>query len=157
MHGIDLDSLSPRQAAAAVRLVATPIDTAALLAEAGSDDAGATVLFVGTTRRQTGGSTTAWLEYEAHHDLAAARLVAIREEAMRRFGLRRCLLVHRLGRVGVGEASVAVVASSAHRREAFAATEWLMEALKRSVPIWKCEGRDDGSWSWVHEGGRPEP
>lgn len=156
MSGMDLDIPSPGQASAAVRLVETPIDTAALLAEAGSEDAGATVLFVGTTRRRTGESTTAWLDYEAHHDLATAQLIVLREEAMRRFGLRRCLLVHRLGRVTVGEASVAVVAASAHRREAFAATEWLMEALKRSVPIWKCEGRDDGSRSWVHEGGRPD-
>lgn len=142
----------PRPAALLVRQA---IDPERLLAAVGAHAAGANVLFVGTTRGTTAGVATTRLEYEAHEPMAEARLAALRDEAVRRFGLTGCAVVHRLGVVAVGEASVAIAASSPHRREAFAAAQWLIDHIKREVPIWKCEERPDGSREWVHPDGSP--
>lgn len=145
----------------AVLLTDEPIDGAALLASVGSAAAGANLLFLGTTRSRTSLAATGQeirterLEYEAHAMLARAELDRLRAEAVSRFGLVGCCIVHRLGAVAVGEASVAVAVSAAHRREAFEAAEWVMEELKRRVPIWKCEVAPDGGRAWVHPGDTP--
>jgi molybdopterin synthase catalytic subunit len=133
-------------------LVRDPIDGAAVLAAVAAPEAGGNVLFLGSTRGVTAGVTTLGLDYEAHEPLALAMLRDLAAEAVRRFGLCGCRIVHRLGRVAVGEASIAIAASSPHRREAFAATEWLLERIKTTVPIWKCEEGHDGVRSWVHPG-----
>lgn len=130
-----------------------PIDTTGVLASVADRAAGANVLFTGTTRGVTDGLTTRRLVYEAHEPLARSLLVRLRDEAAGRFGLVACAVTHRLGSVGVGEVSVAVAASAPHRREAFAAAEWLMERIKREVPIWKAEEGRDGVLDWLH----PEP
>lgn len=132
------------------RLVRGAIDGQRLLAEVAGTAAGANVLFLGTTRGMTDGVTTQALEYEAHEPMAAAALETLRTDAMQRFDLIGCCIEHRLGVVAVGEASVAIATSAAHRREAFAAAEWLMERIKADVPIWKCEVGPDGSRGWVH-------
>lgn len=134
------------------RLVRDPIDGAAVLAAVAAPEAGGNVLFLGSTRGVTAGVTTLGLDYEAHEPLALAMLRDLAAEAVRRFGLCGCRIVHRLGRVAVGDASIAIAASSPHRREAFAATEWLLERIKTTVPIWKCEEGHDGVRSWVHPG-----
>lgn len=126
------------------------IDQVALLASVADPDVGATVLFLGTTRRHTGDAVTERLEYEAHEPMAVSELSRLRDAALVRFGLAGCGIVHRLGVVGVGEASVAVATAAAHRREAFAAAEWVMEEIKRSVPIWKCDESAAGGRRWVH-------
>lgn len=136
--------------AARCSLVHDRIDTAAVLAGVAGDAAGANVLFVGTTRGLTGDVVTRGLEYEAHEPLAAAQLAGIADQAAKTFALTACTIVHRLGCVPVGEASVAVAASAPHRREAFAAAEWLMEQIKQTVAIWKREESADGSLTWVH-------
>ncbi|MFM8705474.1 MAG: molybdenum cofactor biosynthesis protein MoaE [Planctomycetia bacterium] len=133
-----------------VRLVHGAIDTAAVLEAVASDAAGANVLFVGTTRGITDGIVTRSLEYEAHEPMARGELERLRDEAIARFGLESCAIVHRLGTVPVGEASVAIAASAPHRREAFAAAEWHMEQVKRVVPVWKREEAADGGHTWVH-------
>lgn len=138
-----------------VRLVHETIDTAAALAAVASAAAGANVLFVGTTRGITDGVVTRSLEYEAHEPMARGELERLRDEAIARFGLAGCAIVHRLGTVPVGEASVAIAASAPHRREAFAAAEWLMEQVKRVVPVWKREEAADGGRTWVHPDLRP--
>lgn len=139
-----------------VELIHRPIDAAALLGRVGSPDAGANLLFTGTTRRTTGPVTTDWLDYEAYEPLARAELKRLRDEAITRFGLRGCGIVHRLGRVAVGETSVAVAVSAAHRREALAAVDWLLNELKRQVPIWKREsGPAGGEWVHPESAGRP--
>lgn len=143
------------------RLVREPLDPARLLAAVADDAAGANVLFVGTTRGVTAGVATSRLVYEAHEPLARDALERLREEAMHRFGVSRCIVHHRIGIVPVGEASVVIAASAPHRREAFAAAEWLMERIKQVVPIWKCEEAPDGSRAWIHpdaavaDGARP--
>ena len=131
-------------------LVHGPIDVAALLAAVADAAAGGNVLFVGTTRGVTDGVVTVRLEYDAHAGMAAALLERLRREAVARFGLVACAVQHRLGPVAVGEMSVAIATSAAHRREAFAAAEWLIDRIKREVPIWKCEEAADGGRAWVH-------
>lgn len=139
-----------------VSLVHEAIDAAAVLAAVASDAAGANVLFVGTTRGITDGVVTRSLDYEAHEPMARGELARLREEAVARFGLEACAIAHRLGTVPVGEASVAIAASAPHRREAFAAAEWLMEQVKRVVPVWKREEAADGARTWVHPNQAPE-
>jgi molybdopterin synthase catalytic subunit len=134
----------------AVRLGHEPIDTARLLAAVADPAAGGYVLFLGTARAITAGVVTNRLAYEAHEPLALAALQRLRQQAIDRFGLVACAVWHRLGTVTPGEASVAVAASAAHRREAFAAAEWLMERIKHEVPIWKCEEGEDGRREWLH-------
>lgn len=136
-------------------LLREPLVPARLLAAVSDAAAGANVLFVGTTRGITDGLTTSRLVYDAHEPLARGQLERLRAEAVGRFGLSRCVVHHRLGPVAVGEASVAIAASAPHRREAFAAAEWLMERIKEAVPIWKCEERPDGSHRWVHPDAPP--
>ena len=144
-----------RQHRPAPRLVDGPIDVEALRRQVAADTAGAVVVFVGTTRRATGDVITERLEYEAHRPLALACLARLQEETVERFSLEGCGIVHRLGVVEVGEASVAVVVASQHRAAAFAATAWLMDRLKASVPIWKREHTAGGERCWVHGEERP--
>lgn len=134
-----------------------PIDVEGLRQQVASDLAGAVVLFVGTTRSKTAEVVTTRLEYDAHRPLATACLRRLQDEAIGRFSLQGCGIVHRLGVVDVGEASVAVAVASPHRADAFAATAWVMDRLKASVPIWKREHAADGSRHWVHGEERPGP
>ena len=147
------DTNTPRASTAAL-LVWEPIDTAHLLDSVANDAAGANVLFTGTTRGVTAGvltnRLTSRLVYEAHEPLACAVLARLRDEAVAQYALTACAIIHRLGEVAVGETSVAIATSAPHRREAFAAAEWLMERIKREVPIWKCEEGADGDRTWVH-------
>lgn len=135
-----------------IRLTNAPIDAAALLAEVSSPRAGAAVLFLGTTRQWTHGRQTKWLEYECYAEMAGQKLAELEAEARRRWELVGCAIVHRLGRVELAEASVAVAVSSPHRRAAFEAGQWLIDTLKQVVPIWKQEHWADGSTEWVHPG-----
>jgi Molybdopterin converting factor, large subunit len=141
----------------APQLVDGPLDVEGLRRSVTAETAGAVVVFVGTTRRKTGDVITEQLEYEAHRPLAVACLRRLQAEAVKRFSLEGCGVVHRLGVVEVGEESVAVVAASQHRPAAFAATAWLMDRLKACVPIWKREHAADGAASWVHGEERPGP
>ena len=133
-------------------LVRRPVDGPRLLEHVADQDAGANILFLGTTRRTTGSALTEGLDYEAHEPMAAAALERLKVEAIERFALTSCAIEHRLGWVPAGEASIAVALSSPHRREAFAAVEWIMERIKAEVPIWKCEAGENGSREWVHPG-----
>lgn len=133
-----------------VRLTREPLDPAAALAAVAAVEAGANLVFVGTARAVTGNAVTVRLEYEAHEPLAEQTLAALRSAAIARFGLSACRIGHRLGLVAPGESSVVVAVSSPHRRESFAAGEWLMEQIKREVPIWKREHRPDGTADWEH-------
>jgi molybdopterin synthase catalytic subunit len=135
-----------------IQLTDSPIDTAALVDSARHPNAGAVVLFLGTTRELTDGRQTVALDYEAYREMAEQKLVELEAEARRRWPVIECIVVHRLGRVPLAEASVAIVVSTPHRRDAFAAGEWLIDTLKRDVPIWKREQWSDGTTEWVHPG-----
>jgi molybdopterin synthase catalytic subunit len=135
-----------------IRLTNEPIAPAALLAEVASPLAGAVVLFLGTTRETTDGRQTVSLDYECYPQMAETKLAELEAEARRRWPLTGSAIVHRLGHLEVGEASVAIAVSSPHRHAAFAAGQWLIDTLKEVVPIWKKENWADGTSSWVHPG-----
>lgn len=139
-----------------IELCESPIDVAAVLAAAQSPQAGAVVLFLGTTRQFTDGKETAELKYEAYAKMAMGELQRLAEEARTRWSLVGCAAVHRLGVVPVGEASVAIATSSPHRADAFAAGQWLIDTLKDQAPIWKQECWTDGSREWIHPGAPAE-
>jgi molybdopterin synthase catalytic subunit len=135
-----------------VSLTHDPIDSAALVAKATSPAAGAVVLFLGVTREFTAGRQTASLEYECYPEMAEKKLAELEAEARRRWPLEACLIIHRLGHVALGEASVAIAVSSPHRAVAFTAGQWLIDTIKEVVPIWKRENWADGTTEWVHPG-----
>jgi molybdopterin synthase catalytic subunit len=133
-----------------IELTDKKIDTAALLDRVQSTAAGAVVLFLGTTREVTRGRGTESLDYEAYPEMAARKLAELEAEAHRRWPVIECCVVHRLGHLLPGEASVAVAVSTAHRDDAFNAGRWLIDTIKQEVPIWKRENWSDGSTDWVH-------
>lgn len=134
------------------RLQTDPLDVAAASGFLAHPAAGGLALFVGTTRQWTGDRETAELEYEAFGPMALLELGRLADEAAARWGVERAVLWHRLGVVPVAEASVVVGVATAHRAEAFAASRWLIDALKERVPIWKRERYADGSTEWVGSG-----
>jgi molybdopterin synthase catalytic subunit len=135
-----------------IQLTNEPIDTSAILDRVRHPEAGAVVLFLGTTRELTAGRQTVALDYEAYREMAERQLAELETEARRRWPVIECSITHRLGRVPSTEASVAIAVSTPHRSDAFAAAQWLIDALKRDVPIWKREQWADGSTEWVHPG-----
>jgi molybdopterin synthase catalytic subunit len=120
--------------------------------KAGSD--GAVCVFDGIVRDNTRGRKTLYLDYEAYREMALAQMQRLASEAVEKFGVRDVALVHRLGRLQVGETSVLIVVASAHRGAAFEACRWLIDTLKKTVPIWKKETFVDGA---VWADGEPFP
>ncbi len=135
-----------------IQLTDNPIDPTAVLGSARSVAAGAVVLFLGTVRETTDGRQTLSLDYEAYAEMARQTLGELEAEARQRWPLVECQVVHRLGHLALGEVSVAIAASAAHRQPAFEAAAWLIDRVKQVVPIWKKENRADGSGHWVHPG-----
>ena len=121
------------------------IPTAEIVAgmKAGAD--GAVCVFDGIVRDNTRGRKTLYLDYEAYREMALEQMRGLAGEAVTKFGVRDVALVHRLGRLTVGETSVLVVVASAHRGAAFEACRWLIDTLKKTVPIWKKEHFADGA------------
>jgi molybdopterin synthase catalytic subunit len=139
-----------------IELTNDTIDTSAVVNRVRHPEAGAVVLFLGTTRELTAGRQTVALEYEAYREMAERQLAELEAEARRRWPVIECNIVHRLGRVPPTEASVAIAVSTPHRRDAFEAGQWLIDSLKHDVPIWKREQWADGSQEWVHPGMKQE-
>jgi molybdopterin synthase catalytic subunit len=130
------------------RVTETSIDSDALLAMVGDPAAGGTALFVGTTRNENEGRVVERLEYEAYETMAVDEMRRIGDDIARRWGVVAVAMVHRVGVVPVGVASVAVAVSAAHREEAFAACRYGIDTLKATVPIWKKEYYEGGE-HWV--------
>jgi molybdopterin synthase catalytic subunit len=126
-------------------IVRDAIDTAGVLARIKHGEDGAAVMFEGVVRNQTRGRQTLYLDYEAYEEMALAEMEKLAEQALKQFAVRDVALVHRLGRLEIGEASVLIVVASAHRAAAFDACRWLIDTLKRTVPIWKKEYFEDGA------------
>jgi molybdopterin synthase catalytic subunit len=129
-----------------VELLRAPIDVDRLHAVSAGD--GALCLFVGVVRNENGGRPVRYLEYEAYEEMALPLMRQIAEEVRGRWPVTEVRLVHRLGRLEIGEASVAVAVASPHRAEAFAACRYAIDTLKARVPIWKKEYYADGS-AWL--------
>jgi molybdopterin synthase catalytic subunit len=139
---------------ALIALTREPIDAERLIAAAKRGEDGAVVVFDGIVRNHTRGRQTLHLDYEAYEEMAEKQLREIAAEARRRFGVRQATIVHRLGRLVVGETSVLIVVASGHRAQAFEACRWLIDTLKQTVPIWKKETFVDGT---VWAAGEPFP
>ena len=130
-------------------LVHARIDSERLTRDAARHDCGAVALFLGTTRDHHEGRHVLRLAYEAYDRMALAALARVERQACERYAIASCGIVHRLGEVPPGEASVAVVVAAEHRAPAFDACRWAMDELKRSVPIWKKELFEGGGEEWV--------
>src|SRR5271168_4338428 len=135
-------------------IVRERIDTRTLLDQIKQPEDGAAVVFEGVVRNHTRGRRTLYLDYEAYPEMALKQMEVLAQEALSRFPIRDVTLAHRVGRLQIGETSVAIVVASAHRTAAFEACRWLIDALKRTVPIWKKEYFEDGA---VWADGEPFP
>lgn len=138
---------------AAGRITEDPIDPLEVLAEVGGDRAGATSLFLGTVRDNSEAGDVDMILYEAYVPMAEKEMLEIEEEVRRRWPVIGVKLVHRVGRLRVGEVSVAVAVSTPHRADSFEACRHAIERIKHDVPIWKKERLANGREVWVE--GRP--
>jgi len=136
------------------RITHQPIDTSAVLAAIKQAEDGAAVIFEGVVRNHSRGRRTLFLEYEAYEPMALTQMEALAAQALSRFQIRDVAIVHRLGHLDIGETSVLIVVISAHRAAAFEASHWLIDTLKKTVPIWKKEHFEDGA---VWADGEPFP
>ena len=128
-----------------VRIVRDRIDTEAVLVALKRGEDGAALLFEGVVRNQTRGRQTLYLDYEAYEEMALQEMKSLVARSLKQFSVRDVAIVHRLGRLEVGETSVLIAVASAHRAAAFDACRWLIDTLKRTVPIWKKEYFVDGA------------
>ena len=126
-----------------------PIDPSVVLARVGSRRDGAVALFVGTVRNANDGRPVGGMEYEGYADMAREQLAAIVSEAAVRADSDRVAAVHRLGELAVGEVSVAIAVSTPHRAEAFEAARYVIEEVKKRLPVWKRERYPDGEAEWL--------
>jgi molybdopterin synthase catalytic subunit len=136
------------------RIVREKIDTSAIFSRIKQPADGAAVVFEGVVRDHSRGRRTLYLNYEAYEEMAVRQMDELVEQARKRFDIREAVIVHRLGRLEIGEVSVLIVVASAHRAAAFEACRWLIDTLKRTVPIWKKEYFEDGA---VWADGEPFP
>jgi MoaE-MoaD fusion protein len=137
-----------------VELTRAVLSAEQLVREAKRGEDGAVVVFDGIVRNHTRGRRTLYLEYEAYEEMAEKQMRALAAEARARFAVRHVTLAHRLGRLEIGETSVLIIVASAHRAAAFEACRWLIDTLKKTVPIWKKEFFHDGA---VWAAGEPFP
>ena len=127
-------------------LTSAPIDISALISAASSPASGAVTLFLGNVRQDIiEAQPVTALHYEAYEQMALKLLEAIRSEAVEKFGLNACQIVHRLGQVELTESSIAVLTAAAHRQPTLEAASWIMDQLKRRAPIWKKDIFEGGS------------
>ena len=138
----------------AVGLMRCPIESTEIIAAIKHGEDGALVVFDGIVRNNSRGRQTQYLDYEAYETMADKQMRELAQEAITRFGVRQIVIVHRLGRLMVGETSVLIVVASAHRAQAYEASRWLIDTLKKTVPIWKKETFADGA---VWADGEPFP
>ena len=137
-----------------VEILDTVLPSAEVVEAIKSAGDGAVCVFDGIVRNNTRGRQTLFLDYEAFREMAIEQMHRLATEAVARFGVREVALLHRLGRLQVGETSVLIAVASAHRGAAFEACRWLIDTLKQQVPIWKKETFVDGA-VWAE--GEPFP
>ncbi len=136
------------------RLQREPIEAAPLLAQIKEAEDGAVCLFDGIVRNHSRNRRTLYLEYEAYPAMALAGMEALAEEALAGFPIRDLRIVHRVGRLEIGETSIIIAVASAHRAAAFDACRWVIDSLKRTVPVWKKEFFEGGA---IWADGEPFP
>ena len=151
-HGGPLEQSSGE--AGMVTLARDVIDASALVAAAKHGEDGAVVVFDGIVRNNSRGRRTLYLDYEAYEEMALKQLEQLVAQSREKFSIHHVTLVHRLGRLQIGETSVLIVVASAHRGAAFDACRWIIDTLKKTVPVWKKETFEDGA---VWADGEPFP
>jgi molybdopterin synthase catalytic subunit/molybdopterin converting factor small subunit len=144
-------ALIPPVSGGAFRISPEPLDVARVVDEAASDDAGAVATFVGTVRRRSRDRDVQYLEYEAFEEMAEPMLVRLADELSAKHGLTRVAIHHRIGRVEIGEASVVIAVSAAHRAAALEACREAIDTLKGTIPLWKKEVYAGGE-EWIGQG-----
>jgi molybdopterin synthase catalytic subunit len=144
-------ALIPPVSGGAFRLTADPIELGAVVAEVADERAGAIATFLGTTRIESRGRTVVHLEYEAYEGMAEKVMAEIAEALGSRYDLCKVAITHRIGRVGIGETSVAIAVSAPHREHALAACKEAIDTLKVDVPLWKKEVYEGGE-EWIGRG-----
>ncbi len=125
-----------------------PLDIQKIIDSVITPESGGIDVFIGTTRNHSKNRPVLFLEYEAYEPMALKKMEHLEQEAQTKWSLHRVAIVHRIGRVNIGEASVVIAVSSAHRTEAFEACRFLIDTLKQIVPIWKREYFLDGTIEW---------
>jgi molybdopterin synthase catalytic subunit/molybdopterin converting factor small subunit len=135
-------------------IVREVIDAPKIIASLKRGEDGAALVFEGVVRNQTRGRKTLYLDYEAYEEMALEQMESLAVQAVQQFQIRDVAIAHRLGRLEIGETSVLIAVASAHRAAAFEACRWLIDTLKRTVPIWKKEYFEDGA---VWADGEPFP
>jgi molybdopterin synthase catalytic subunit len=131
------------------QIVETPIDAAEVTRRVEHPGNGAICVFFGVVRDHAlSGRQTSFLEYEAFHEMAEAKMAEIAEAMRQRWGIERVAMTHRIGRLGIGEPSVVIAVGTPHRKLAFEACEYAIDRLKEEVPVWKKEIGPDGE-EWV--------
>jgi molybdopterin synthase catalytic subunit len=139
-----------------VEITRDAIDHCPLTERVRSSSAGAVVTFLGTVREFTDARQTASLDYEAYPEMAERKMREIEAEARDRWPIIDAAIVHRVGRLELGDVSVAIAVSCPHRGAAFDACRYLIDRVKEVVPIWKCENWSNGEKEWVHPGLEPD-
>jgi molybdopterin synthase catalytic subunit len=130
-------------------IVTRVLDTRSLIEEVRSPQHGAISIFIGTVREINDGRAVSAIEYSSYKSMAESELRLILDEAEQRFEISSLIVEHRVGLLGLGDVSVAIVAAHAHRAPALDCTRYVIEELKKRVPIWKLEHYDDGTREWV--------
>lgn len=125
------------------------IDPSAVLARVGSEEDGAVILFLGIVRNHAGGRSVTGMRYDAYIEMAESVLGEIAAEAAERLGAARVAVVHRIGELAVGDVSVAIAVSSPHRVQSFDASRYVIEEIKKRLPVWKKERYSEGDDAWV--------
>jgi molybdopterin synthase catalytic subunit len=130
-------------------IITREIDPAALINEVGSPQCGAISVFIGTVRDVNDGRSVSSMEYSAYTSMAESELERILDEAEERFGVSALVVEHRIGLLGLGDVSVTIAAAHQHRAPALDCTRYVIEEIKKRVPIWKMEHYADGTREWV--------
>jgi molybdopterin synthase catalytic subunit len=144
-------ALIPPVSGGAFRVTEEPLAVAAVVEEVSDESAGAVATFLGTVRRQSRGRTVLYLEYEAYAEMAEGVMAQLAAELEQRYDLWGVAIHHRVGRVEIGEASVVIAVSAAHRHDALAACKDAIDTLKQTVPLWKKEVYEGGE-EWLGRG-----
>ena len=132
-----------------VRITSEPIDPATVLENVRDASSGGTVIFLGTIRNRNEGKSVEGLEYEVYRAMAEKRMMELESVVKAKWHVKKVFMVHRYGRLKVGEVSVAVAVSSEHRAEAFEACRFAIDTIKKTLPLWKKEKLKSGSEAWT--------
>jgi len=137
-----------------INITKAKLDVTSIRQQVQDSGTGAVVIFEGCTRNSHNNRTVEGLAYEAFIPMAEIELERVRQEAIALYKLDKCLIYHRIGDVNIMETALVVACSAAHRQEALNATSWIIDNIKKHVPIWKREKYADGAESWIEGSGQ---